>query len=200
MNLQEHIQRSRQHIEWIDSRVNGLAVSAELRFRLAAACLHQALEHSRAIVLLVESRLVGSAFSLVRLLFESYARGVWLHQCASEQDIARYTEDKLELPFAAMLQKIEQLEAFSAGNLSAIKQRSWLAMNSFTHTGFRQVVRRSTSTTVDSNYPEEEIVEALRFAPATAFMVAVELAHMARNDSLANELLAKVRSERSGAP
>ncbi len=200
MNRAQHIQRTHDTLDWIDSRVNGVVLPADIRSRLAAACLHQALEHSRSIIVLIERQLTGSAFALVRSLFESFVRGAWLHQCATEQDIARYMDDKLEIMFAAMLAQLEQTDAYSAGSLSAVKQRSWPAMNSFTHTGFRQTVRRNTGTSVDANYPEEEVLQALGFATATAYMGAVEIAHLSGSEALANELLARIKRERSEAP
>ena len=57
--------------------------------RLAEGCLDVALEHHRAIVLLISHALYGSAFALIRLLFEAYMmRGLWLHRCASEAALA----------------------------------------------------------------------------------------------------------------
>ena len=81
--LSAHIAESKGLVQWLDSRIDGMEVSSELRFRVAGGCLDMTLEHQKAIVLLVASFLYGSAFSLRRLMFEAYVRGVWLHQCAS---------------------------------------------------------------------------------------------------------------------
>ena len=80
MNIQEEINKSEELIQWLDRQIDGLDISSDERTRLAAGCLDMALEHQKAIVLLVAKSLCGSAFSIARLIFEAYVRGVWLHR------------------------------------------------------------------------------------------------------------------------
>lgn len=87
MDLQEIINKSEELILWLDTQIDGLEIASEERIRLAAGCLDMALEHQKAIMLLVANKLYGSAFSLARLIFEAYVRGVWLQMCASETEI-----------------------------------------------------------------------------------------------------------------
>jgi hypothetical protein len=152
-----------------------------------------ALEHQKAIVLLAARKLHGSAFSLARVLFEAYVRGVWLNRCASELDLERFEKERLDKRLDEILNDIEGLEGFEARVLSDIKMRSWKVMNSFTHTGFHQVVRRQTETTIESSYEVEEVVEVIDFANAIGFMSAIEIALLAGDDSLANEILGEMK-------
>jgi hypothetical protein len=176
-------------------------VSSELRSRLAAGCIDQALEYQKAIVVLTAHQLYGSAFALLRLIFESYVCGVWLHQRATEADLKRFVKGRLDKKFGVLLSEIEELEGcFNAGILSAVKKRSWPAMNSFTHSGFHQVGRRNTETSIEPNYSEEEILEALNFANAIGLLSAVEIARLTGNDILANEVLERTKREWSTAP
>lgn len=73
------------------------------------------MEHQKAIVLLMARSFYGSAFALVRILFEAYVRGVWLHQCASEAQLYDFERDKLGLGFQTLLDQIEQLDGFRSG-------------------------------------------------------------------------------------
>jgi hypothetical protein len=82
MNIQIIIQKSESLIQWTEKQIDGLEVSSDERIRLSAGCLDVALEHQKAIVLLVANKLYGTAFSLARLTFEAYVRGVWLQNCA----------------------------------------------------------------------------------------------------------------------
>jgi hypothetical protein len=151
------------------------------------------LEHQRAIVLLVAHKLYGSAFALSRVLFEAYVRGVWLRRCASEIDLQRFGDDRLEKVFHQLLSDIESLEGFEVNVLSDIKKRSWHVMNSFTHTGFRQVVRRQTEATIESTYSNEEVREVIDFSRAIGFLSAMEIALLADRESLLEELLGKMK-------
>ncbi len=193
MGLSASISEAEELVQWLDSRIDGIEIPSELRSRFAGGCLDVALEHQKAIVLLVAGKLYGSAFSLVRLMFEAYVRGVWLHQCASENEIKKFESDSLGRSFDSLLGDIEKLESFSAGILSTLKKKSWSAMNSFTHTGFSQVVRRNKEGTIEPNYHEGELLEIVNFASGFGIMSAVEIAHLASNEVLANALLVKAK-------
>lgn len=87
MKVTQLVQESEQLIQWLDKSINGLEIKSDTRTRLAAGCLDLALEHQKAIVLLTAHKLYGSAFSLARLIFEAYVRGVWLWRCASDSEV-----------------------------------------------------------------------------------------------------------------
>jgi hypothetical protein len=193
MQLTATLTRSSKLSRWLDSKIDGVAIPSTVRARMAGGCLDQALEHPKAIALLVRRRHFGSALALVRLAFESYVRGVWLHQCATDAEVTRYTKDKLKKEFGAMLEEIEKTDAFNEGVLSAIKKRSWRAMNSFTHSGYSQAVRRNTSNSIEPNYDEHELLEALQFANAIALLAAIQVASLADNVDLAYDFLKKAR-------
>lgn len=194
MKLAAHIKDSEALIQWLDSRIDGLQIPSALRSRLAGGCLDVALEHQKAIVLLVAHSLNGSAFALSRLLLEAYVRGVWLHQCASDADLKRFESGAFDRTFGSLVTDIERLEAFSIGVLSAVKRSSWSTMCGFTHTGFDQVVRRNKETTIEPNYEEVDLLEVLDFADGIGLMSAVEIAHLANNGALAMALLDKARA------
>ena len=175
----------------MDEQIDGLEVSSDERMRLSAGCLDMALEHQKAIVLLVANKLYGSAFSLARLIFEAYVRGVWLQLCASESEIEKYKNDKLEKYFSTLIQEIENCDGFEEGILSAAKTENWIAMNSFTHSGYLQAVRRNKEETIEPNYNDEEIIELLNVANALGMLSALQLALLAGKKELANEMLKK---------
>lgn len=186
MKLTQTIRDSEALIQWLDQRIDGAEIPSDRRSRLAAGCLDMALEHQKAILLLVAHKLYGSAFSLERLLFEAFVRGVWLHGCASEAELDQFERGKLDKTFASLVQETENLEAFDVGVLSQAKAASWKAMNSFTHTGFAQVVRRNTEATIEPNYEEAEVLEAVGFANAMGLLSACAVSLLADDHNLAN--------------
>lgn len=195
MNIQEKIDKSEALIQWTDKKIDGLEISSDERTRVSAACLDVALEHQKAIVLLVTKKLYGSAFSLARLIFEAYVRGLWLGTCASELEIENYKKDKLEKTFATLIQEVEQIDGFNEGILSKAKSKSWSSMNSYTHSGFLQSVRRNKTNTIEPNYNTDEIIEILGFANAIGMLSTLQIALLAGNESLAKELLEKSKTE-----
>ena len=193
MSLENNIRQSDILIRWLDRRIDGVYVPANIRSRYSAGCLEVALEHHRSIVLLMANKLYGSALALSRVLFEAYIRGVWLHRCASELDLQSFGDDSFKKPFQQLLSDIEKFDGFEAGLLSDIKQRSWHVMNSFTHTGFRQVVRRQTEATIESTYDDDEVKEVADFSKAISFLCAMEIAVLADKKPLLEELLGKMK-------
>lgn len=191
MKISELIIKSEELIQWLNQHIDGIEISAEERIRLAAGCLDTALEHHQAILLLVARSLFGSAFALVRLLFEAYVRGIWLHRCASDSDLELFRIGKLDKKFGTLIEEIEGIDGFDEGVLSHAKLKSWSAMNSYTHTGFMQIVRRNTASAIEPNYTEDEILEVLNFANAIGLLSALEISHLSRSKELANSILEK---------
>jgi len=195
MKISDKIQKSEALIQWMNQKIDGLEISSEDRTRISAACFDVALEHQKAIVLLIANKLVGSAFSLVRILFEAYIRGLWIGKCATDKEIEDFKKNKLEKTFGTLIQEIEQEDGFQEGVLSKGKAANWKAMNSYTHSGFFQSVRRFKEKTIEANYDEEEVIDILGFSDAIGMLTALQIALMAGNVEFANDLLEKSKIE-----
>jgi len=186
------ISTSEKIIQWADSKINTLEISSDDRPRIAASCFDIAIEHQKAIILLIANKLYGSAFALVRLLFEAYIRGLWLNHCASEKEIDKFKKGKIDKEFGQLIKEIENIDGYNVGVLSKAKQAGWKVLNSFTHSGFNQVVRRNTDSTIEPNYPEEEIEEAIIFTNALGLLSCLEISFLAKKNDLSIEILEKM--------
>lgn len=187
------ISHSEKLIQWADLKIDGLEFSSDDRSRIVAGCLDMALEHQKAIILLIAKRLYGSAFSLIRLLFEAYVRGLWLNYCASEKEIEKFKKGRLDKNFGELIEDIEKIEGYKEGTLLKAKDAGWKVMNSFTHCGFSQIVRRNTESTIEPNYEIEEIEEAINFTNAIGLLSYLEISFLAKNETLSMEILEKIK-------
>jgi hypothetical protein len=194
MRIHSLLKGSEDFIQYLDQCIYGIELNADDRSRLAVGCFEVALEHQKAIVLLVSQSFYGSAFALVRLIFEAHIRGPWLLHCASERDLWRFTKGKLDKSFDSLIKEIEKLERYNFGVLSRVKTKSWSAMNSYTHSGYLQVLRRNSAETIEPNYGEDEIVEVLNFANAVGLLSAVEITLLSGSAELANSIVDKVKT------
>ena len=183
--LSDRIGTSGVLIEWLDRQIDGTAFALNDRCRLAGGCLDISMEHHKAIVVLMANRLYGSAMAMVRPTFEAYLRGAWLHQCADDACLESFAKGKLRPMPAAMIEDLERLPSFEGGVLLKAHQASWSKMCDFTHTGVQQTIRRNTQESIESNYDEAELIEALGFADAIGVMCGLEIAHLAGNIDLA---------------
>ena len=194
MRIDNRIRKSEALIQWMDQNIDGLEISSDDRTRISAACFDIALEHQKAIVLLIANKLFGTAFSLARVLFEAYIRGLWLAKCATDKEIDDFKKDKLEKKFDTLIKEIEQQDGFKEGILSKAKSVNWKAMNSYTHSGFFQAVRRNKDNTIQPNYAEDEVLDLLGFSDAIGILAALQIALMARQEDFAKDLLERSKT------
>ena len=68
-------------------------------------------------------------------------------------------------------------------------------MNSYTHSCSSQSVRRNKEDTIDPNYDEDEMLEILGFTNVIGMLTALQIALMASNNELANDLLIKLKTD-----
>jgi hypothetical protein len=117
----------------------------------------QMVEHQEAIHLLIVRDMIGSAFALVRSVFEGACRGVWINCCASDDQIERFrVSDEISLTMAELTDAIDTACA-TQGFYKTAKQTLWNTLNSYTHTGMMQVSRRFSHHELKTSYDEDDI-------------------------------------------
>ena len=182
-------QQLHELIAWIDQHFKGIELPADRRSRMAAGCFDVALEHQAAIAVLCSGGLFGSLFSLVRVLFEAYVRGEWLLRCATDVELDLFEKDDLKKSFSELILAVETKLGIEKGPLFNATKKSWSALNSFTHTGYRQVLRRNSDTRTGPNYRSGEVVKVLRFSGVIGLLSALELSDMAGNSVFSERVL-----------
>jgi hypothetical protein len=188
------VRESGELINWLDDSIHGVEIKADIRSQLAMGCLEIALEHQKPIVLLVSHSLYGSAFALLRLQFEAHIRGVWLHRCAHDVDLERLKRDKLNKGVPTLIQDIQEVDGYVGRVLSRAKNKSWNPMNSYTHSGYLQIVRRIKETTIEPNYAEDEIVEVLDFTNAVGLLSALQIAFLSGSEQLPYSIIKRMEA------
>jgi hypothetical protein len=145
-----------------------------------AAYVNIALEHHKAIWLLSKSGLNGSAFALVRLIWDPYLRALWINKVATEHQIEQASRDEFKFP--PMHQMREDIKQAYGDNsdpeqmekLDEFFQRvkeAWQTMSSYTHSGGLQIGRQFTFDEVKPKYSEGEIAEALNLATVALMLL-----------------------------
>jgi hypothetical protein len=157
MTITDQYQQLRDTVSFIDKQTSNSLIPDDERSRLAVGCFDMAIEHQAAILILIGASLHGSAFSLLRVLFESLVRGLWIIHCANDQGIADFKSGKIgKTNIANLIKEIEENNALSKHTLSKFKSNSWEALNDFTHTGPHQLSYRRSSERIENNYPPTE--------------------------------------------
>jgi hypothetical protein len=151
----------------------------DTRTFLLRAYVDIALEHHDAIWLLAKCRLNGSAFAMVRLVYDAMFRAFWINKVASEQQIEQATRDELGFPLEKILVEIkrdyfsdrppEEAQLFDSF-LQLIKE-AWGPMCSYTHSGALQLARRFTGDELKPDYSEGAIAEALNLVTVALLLL-----------------------------
>jgi hypothetical protein len=157
MSVEDLLTLSKEIDSWLDRSIDSLEIAATDRSRLAAACFDQVHEHVKAVRVLLGQRLTGSAFSLVRPTFETFLRGLWLRYSATDKEVKRFQQDKLDKKLREIVQAIESKDTFNVGVLGQVQCGYWRAMCSYAHGGYLQAVRRITAEHIEPSYSDEEI-------------------------------------------
>jgi len=191
--MREYLIKSTELIKWLDKEINGLELPTDTRTRLVAGCFDIVLEHQKAIILLALNNIYGSAYSLLRPLFETYIRGLWLFRCATKNEISQFQKGKINKQFWELIVDIEKIEGYHEGVLSKSKNSSWSAMNDFTHGGINQVSRRNKENTIEPNYDNKEVLEIINFTNSIAILAALEISFMTNEKQFSTELAGKMK-------
>src|SRR5262245_31622425 len=148
-----------------------------------------ALQHHQAIWLLKDAELYGSAFALVRPVFDSWLRALWINAIATPEEIkqASRSDDELRFPkIAKMLADINPvyfghaekdlefkkivddffyfLISLDPKNKDKADPRVtslWNVLHGYTHPGARPLARLFTGAEVKQNYSQWDIAQGL---------------------------------------
>jgi hypothetical protein len=194
-NLAQVHQSALALFQWIAEQMHDLEISSDNTTKVPGALFDLTIEYHAGIVHLVDGRINGSAFSLLRIAFEALIRGAWLQLCATPDELDNFVKkDRLpsDLDFGDMVTAIEAHENFPDQALSNLKHNSWKAMNGYTHGGMHQVSRRFNGNDIEPTYAPEEIIEVLLAAGTFALMALLQIARLAKNENLVRDINQKL--------
>lgn len=189
--VEDMLQKGKALTNWIAANQHALEIPGDSASLIPSLQFDQCIEHHVGIVGLVDAHVYGSAFALLRASTESLVRGVWLRNCATEDQRNAYTDnDKLPrgLTFHDMVNACTAVVGFGEGCWLTSLAASWSAMNSYTHSGTLQLGRRLQGKEIFPNYEPEEIIEVLKTSATSALVAIKQIAKIAAKDALVAEV------------
>ena len=160
---------------------------------IAATLFDVANEHGKAINTLFENNLDMSAFSMIRIQFETFVRACWIYTCASDSEATRFYEkdkiqadDKRPLNFGIMLKEIESKSDWGE-TLTSIRKNTWSVLNSYTHGGAYQASRRYDGKTIEQHHTPEERDGVIKFSALLTFLGFCQTIQICESEELDNE-------------
>ena len=197
MNLAHSLEKASNLMMQIDQKLEGLRLQSGIAAQASGALLHLSLEHFGAIVVLLENSLSASAAALVRLQYEALIRGMYYYQCASEEDAELLYSGKPPPHIKDMISALEMKPGFTSGVFSKVHKREWDTLNSYTHGGSEQVLRRHAGSDLQNNYTETDCLNILIASKAMAIVAASHAAISSGALELVQELKEEYRNAAS---
>ncbi len=178
----EMLANTRNLLASIDKEIEGIELDSSDRNILSGSLFDVALDHAKAIVILLENNIYASAYALARPLFESFVRAAWIQHCASDGEITRIVKkDKFRLSFGEMLVAVEN-EREWPNTLTELKKSMWNSMHSYTHGGLQLVSRRIKNGFIGHDVDEQEVAGLLQILAVISFLSFNEAAGMSKGE------------------
>lgn len=195
MNYDEHLNRSECVARFCDDLLANIKVQPSAQVVIALASFHQVFEHHIAIITLLKSNYSGSAFTLLRPIWEGLLRGLWLLHVATDDQIDVVLK-RDEFPGRKHMQDAISAahEKFGGAGLARIVgDKTWDAMCSYAHGGTRPLLRRISADAITPVYTDEEKSELLRGADFFMLLAAQETIAVSDRQARWRELLEQIK-------
>lgn len=165
------ISKSQELVQWLHVHAYNLKIPNERKTRLATSCFCVALDHHQSIVLLASNRRWASAFSLVRVLVEAHAKGVWIAYHASRDDVELLVRKDKKKDFGKMVRVIETDKGKDKAFLSLIESKAWSGLSKYVHTGMVLLSRYYEGDRIEAKFTAPDVVQMLNFANSFGLLV-----------------------------
>jgi hypothetical protein len=140
-----------------------------------------ALEHHEAVERLVKNKLNGSAFGVVRMVFDAMMRALWINACATPEHIEQAAQDTLFWPKMRKMREAINQTYFGApcspeaavrrAALFEFLEQSWPMMCDYTHSGSRQIAWRFTENELKPDYSDGAVVQAVNLTTVAVLLM-----------------------------
>ncbi len=174
MTLEQLIETTKEFGVWLHFQTNEKTHSSGVRGNTGIAILQHSADVADAIVVLIESRLPGPAFSLARPLLESYVRAFWLLHHATNGQIEAFNSGKCP-NFPRLLAAIPNTPETGGAWIHTMIDKNLKAFHDLTHGGMEHVRRRISAGVIEPTYPEKEQKNLIKVTNEIRIFVGAEL-------------------------
>jgi hypothetical protein len=196
MNL---INNYTEMLNFVEKELDEVLITSDMpNIKAAATLLTVTIDHAQGIRILLDKGAYPSAAALMRVVFETYIRAMWLWECANEKQVETFiNKDKVvstegkSIPFKSLVKAVEASHNLPA-YLSEIQANVWSGLNSLTHGGNIQLARNFDGKTIRHCYDNELVTEVIEFSTmltCLAFSGILDLANNKNGELVSGELL-----------
>lgn len=186
-------------LTFVEKELDEVVITTDKPNIKAAATLHTVtIDHAQGIRFLLDKGAYPSAASLMRVVFETYIRAMWVWKCANDKQVDTFiNKDKIvstegkPIYFKDLVIAVESSHGLPA-YLSEIHANVWSGLNSLTHGGNIQLARNFDGKTIRHCYDNELVNEVIEFSTlltCLAFLGVLDLANNKNGELVYGKLL-----------
>ncbi len=174
----------------LNAHCSKMSLTASNKTRMAGGLFHLSNQHYYSTIELTMKNYSSSAFALMRPQFESFVRGIWGARCATDDSIKEFLNGKEPPRINDLLSKIENLDEYSDGSITKLKEEIWSLFCDFTHGGGNQVSWQSSATSIGAMYTGKEVKMIRRYSDSVAYLNSIAFAHLCGDEKIARKITA----------
>jgi hypothetical protein len=179
--LKDEIVLSGALANWVGDQIDNAHVSNTARARHAIVLYHIAFSHHSAVLMLFDRGFRLSALALLRPHFESFLRGYWIENCASESELLAFLKGDKNPNFNELLRAADKISGDLS--LSQLARTMWGRLCDFTHSGAGLINRNQDITSIGDVMPERDCMSAIFLSNTILFLAFVStLKLIGKND------------------
>jgi hypothetical protein len=142
------------------------------RTQPALAYVGISLEHAELLSSSRANGLRGSAFELVRLIFENLYRVAWMYGGAKPEELRNRGKKSFEFP--TIRKMVDAIDGEKGqGSFTQFKELSWADQNDFTHSGDLPRISQFAGKNLQSHYPDHMVIAQVYTSLSAALMLCV---------------------------
>jgi len=186
-------------LNFVEKKLDDVIVTTDKsNIKAAATLLTVTIDHAQGIRILLSNGAYPSAAALMRVVFETYIRAMWVWECANDKQVDTFiNRDKIISSEGKTIYFKDLVKAVEASHglptyLSEIQANVWSGLNSLTHGGNIQLARNFDGKTIRHCYDNalvNEVIEFTTMLTCLAFSGILDLADNKNGELLFTELL-----------
>ena len=192
--LKVELQKLEATIAWTNDILRIAFVGTECD-RAANGCLDLAIEHGAGICILATHEHYGPMFALIRVIYESVVRGLWLVYCP--EDFVKFESGEMssrhQTGFKDLIRKIEARINKPGSALMQLAEKHYRFLSDLTHTGYQHISRRHSPDYMGANYPENEIRVVISLTGCFILIAGSTLASRCESPEIAEQFIQRMR-------
>lgn len=179
---------ARKHLDMCWADIEQCSINGSAQSQFIGAMLYVAFNHCDGIQILAQKKNFASACALLRPLLETSFRAMWLHRCATEEQVQNCMENDNWKSARDLAQEVEAKNG-NTPILSNIWSDLRPMLHSYTHGGVQNALRQlGFENSITPNLTDLEVFQLMQAVGLLSWMLLVEFIDLSKNEKLLDSL------------